>query len=229
MNNSMQQRLLNTLDVLQASEKVTTQVKEEALRPGIDVDLETGEYLGEPPEGYRPMVEPPPITVSHKDSKVPEFEQSDVTTDYKRVRDTSYAVQEATLFMMEQAAKLAVETEAPRAFTMFKELGELMRGLNKDIMENQKMYKEVTKGVEPPIAEESTVEVTTNPDGSVKMTVGKQARSSRDILKAIEEAQQAKEERRSKLKNGEQIIDVEPESAGSEEVKEEDNGSVSEA
>lgn len=230
MSSTLQDRLLNTLNVLQASEKATNEVKKEALNPK-DYDKETGEWFGEEPEGYRPMVEPPSLEkIENKDSKVPEYEQSDVTADYRRVRDTSYALQEATLFMITQAAKLAVETEAPRAFTVFRELGELMRGLNKDIMENQKTYREVTKGVEPPQTDETTVEVTTNPDGSVKMSVGKQARSSRDLLKIIEEAQRNKEERKKSSQQSEEIIDVEPTSQEvPEEVKGEDDGSVSEA
>ncbi|WPJ72054.1 hypothetical protein DEEACLCL_00029 [Salmonella phage CRW-SP2] len=232
MSSTLQQRLLDTLNVLQASEKASDEVKQEALKPGVDYNEATGEWYGEQPEGYRPIVEPPSLEkIENKDSKVPEYEQSDVTADYRRVRDTSYALQEATLFMITQAAKLAVETEAPRAFTVFRELGELMRGLNKDIMENQKTYREVTKGVEPPQTDETTVEVTTNPDGSVKMSVGKQARSSRDLLKMIEEAQRNKEERKKAAQQPEEIIDVEPDvkETSQEEVKEEDDGGKSEA
>lgn len=233
---TLQERLLQTLDTLQASDKASDEVKKEAFRPpfkpGEDYDPDTGEWKGEEPEGYRPIVEPPSLEeIKSKESKVPEYEQSDVTADYRRVRDTSYALQEATLFMITQAAKLAVETEAPRAFTVFRELGELMRGLNKDIMENQKTYRDVTKGVEPPQTDDTTVEVTTNPDGSVKMSVGKQARSSRDILKVIEEAQKNKEARKAAARGEpEDIIDVPSEEpVQDDEVKGEDDGGLSEA
>lgn len=234
-NSAIQQRLLQTLDALQASDKASDEVKKEAFRPGKDFDQDTGEWLGEEPEGgYRPVVEPPSLEeIKSKESKVPEYEQSDVTADYRRVRDTSYALQEATLFMITQAAKLAVETEAPRAFTVFRELGELMRGLNKDIMENQKTYRDVTKGVEPPQTEDTTVEVTTNPDGTVKMSVNKPARSSRDLLKVIEEAQRNKESRKAAAtgqQKDEDIIDVPAEEpVQSDEVKGEDDGGLSEA
>lgn len=233
-NSAIQQRLLQTLDALQASDKASDEVKKEAFRPDKDFDRETGEWLGEEPEGYRPIVEPPSLEeIKSKESKVPEYEQSDVTADYRRVRDTSYALQEATLFMITQAAKLAVETEAPRAFTVFRELGELMRGLNKDIMENQKTYRDVTKGVEPPQTEDTTVEVTTNPDGTVKMSVNKPARSSRDLLKVIEEAQRNKESRKAAAtgqQKDEEIIDVPAEEpVQSDEVKGEDDGGLSEA
>lgn len=233
-NSAIQQRLLQTLDALQASDKASDEVKKEAFRPDVDFNRETGEWLGEEPEGYRPVVEPPSLEeIKEKESKVPEYEQSDVTADYRRVRDTSYALQEATLFMITQAAKLAVETEAPRAFTVFRELGELMRGLNKDIMENQKTYRDVTKGVEPPKGEDTTVEVTTDPDGTVRMSVNKPARSSRDLLKVIEEAQRNKESRKAAAtgqQKDEDIIDVPAEEpVQSDEVKGGDDGGLSEA
>ena len=233
-NSAIQQRLLQTLDALQASDKASDEVKKEAFRPDVDFNRETGEWLGEEPEGYRPVVEPPSLEeIKSKESKVPEYEQSDVTADYRRVRDTSYALQEATLFLITQAAKLAVETEAPRAFTVFRELGELMRGLNKDIMENQKTYRDVTKGVEPPKRDDTPVEVTTHPDGTVRMSVNKPARSSRDLLKVIEEAQRNKESRKAAAtgqQKDEDIIDVPAEEpVQSDEVKGEDDGGLSEA
>ncbi|AKJ73679.1 proximal tail sheath stabilization protein [Salmonella phage 38] len=156
---------------------------------------------------------------------MPEFADTDATTDYKRIRDTTYAMQEATMFMMGQAAKLAASTEAPRAFSVFRELGELMRGLNKDLMENQKTIKAVTGDKEPPV-DDTTVDVTTSPDGTTTVSVGKKARSSRDLLKTIEDARRRAEERaqaKAAQQPEDEIIDGE-----TVDVKEEDDG-VSEA
>jgi hypothetical protein len=200
----MSERLLSTLSAIQARDEVAQEVMEKTSpMAGKDYDPDTGEWLGEKPAGYEsagyePVVFPPsldPEELKPKESKVPDFEDTDATTDYKRIRDTTYAMQEATMFMMGQAAKLATTTEAPRAFTVFKELGELMRGLNKDLMENQKTIKAVTGDREPPPGDETTVEVTTSPDGTTTVNVGKQARSSRDLLKTIEDARKRAEER----------------------------------
>ena len=232
MNNSMSHRLLSTLDAIQARDEVAQEVMEKTTpKAGVDYDPDTGEWLGEPPEGYQPVVMPPsldPENIGKKDSKVPEFEDTDATTDYKRIRDTTYAMQEATLFMMGQAAKLATTTEAPRAFTVFRELGELMRGLNKDLMENQKTIKAVTGDKDPP-SDDTTVEVTTSPDGTTTVNVGKQARSSRDLLKTIEEAKRRADARQeAKNKPDEEVIDVQPEEPVQAKDEGEENG-VSEA
>ena len=230
---NMSERLLSTLDAIHARDEVAQEVMEKTTpKAGVDYDPDTGEWLGEKPAGYEPVVFPPsldPEELKSKESKVPDFEDTDATTDYKRIRDTTYAMQEATMFMMGQAAKLATTTEAPRAFTVFKELGELMRGLNKDLMENQKTIKAVTGDREPPPGDETTVEVTTSPDGTTTVNVGKQARSSRDLLKTIEDAKRRADERaaaKSAAKEPapeEDVIDVEPED------KQENEDGVSEA
>ena len=229
---AMSERLLSTLSAIQARDEVAQEVMEKTSpMAGKDYDPDTGEWLGEKPAGYEPVVFPPsldPEELKPKESKVPDFEDTDATTDYKRIRDTTYAMQEATMFMMGQAAKLATTTEAPRAFTVFKELGELMRGLNKDLMENQKTIKAVTGDREPPPGDETTVEVTTSPDGTTTVNVGKQARSSRDLLKTIEDARKRAEERAvakaaSKGPDPEEdVIDVQVEPQPKEEG--EDNG-----
>lgn len=229
---AMSERLLSTLSAIQARDEVAQEVMEKTSpMAGKDYDPDTGEWLSEKPAGYEPVVFPPsldPEELKPKESKVPDFEDTDATTDYKRIRDTTYAMQEATMFMMGQAAKLATTTEAPRAFTVFKELGELMRGLNKDLMENQKTIKAVTGDREPPPGDETTVEVTTSPDGTTTVNVGKQARSSRDLLKTIEDARKRAEERAAAKAASkgpdpeEDIIDVQAEPQPKEEG--EDNG-----
>lgn len=229
---AMSERLLSTLGAIQARDEVAQEVMEKTSPvAGKDYDPDTGEWLGEKPAGYEPVVFPPsldPEELKSKESKVPDFEDTDATTDYKRIRDTTYAMQEAAMFMMGQAAKLATTTEAPRAFTVFKELGELMRGLNKDLMENQKTIKAVTGDKDPP-SDDTTVEVTTSPDGTTTVNVGKQARSSRDLLKTIEEAKKRADARQeAKKKPDEEVIDVQPDEPAQAQEEGEENG-VSEA
>lgn len=222
---AMSDRLLATLDAVTARDEVATEAMEKtALLPGKDYDPDTGEWMGEEPEGYRPLAEAPSFdTIENKDSKVPDFEKSDASIDYKRVRDTTYAMQEATLFMMGQAAKLAVSTEAPRAFTVFKELTDTMRGLNKDLMDNQKTFKTVIQGEDPPGS--TTVSVGTDNDGNTTVTVAKTPRSSRDLLQMIEQARKDADKReKGKLQPTDGVIDV-----VADEVVEDKEDGISEA
>uniref|UniRef100_A0AAU8KZV2 Terminase small subunit n=1 Tax=Serratia phage Kevin TaxID=3161161 RepID=A0AAU8KZV2_9CAUD len=190
-SSKMSQNLLKTLDALEAKDNVIQSTPLPGFEPNKDYDPDTGEWLGDPPPGYSPMTAPE-INILEKESKTPDFSNSDARTDYVRVRDTTYAMQEATLHMMGEAAKLAANTEAPRAFSVFRELGELMRGLNKDLMENLKTYKTVTQGDDPVTNDETSVTVKTNEDGSTEVRVG-QKRSSRDLLRAIKDAKQTLE------------------------------------
>ncbi|AYP28308.1 terminase small subunit [Serratia phage vB_SmaA_3M] len=203
-SSKMSQNLLKTLDALEAKDNVIQSTPLPGFEPGKDYDPDTGEWTGDPPAGYEPMVAPE-IRVETRESKAPDFSNSDARTDYVRIRDTTYAMQEATLHMMGEAAKLAANTEAPRAFSVFRELGELMRGLNKDLMENLKTYKTVTVGDDPSTDNETNVTVKTNEDGSTEVRVG-QKRSSRDLLKAIREAKRTLNDR-----EAEEATDVEGE------------------
>lgn len=194
MNSRMQETLLRTLDSISARDEVSTEVtslEKPGYTPGKDYDVDTGEWLGEPPEGYKSVVEAPEIVVKDKETKVQPSENSDASDDYQQVRNTTYALQEATLFMIGQVTKLAVATEAPRVFSVFRELGELMRGFNKDLMENQKAFKAVTKDEMPP----QDTEVQVSVDGESGTTNVKVKRNSRDLLKAIEEAQKISDQR----------------------------------
>lgn len=194
MNSKMSENLLKTLDAIQAREELS----QEATRSFEDnVDKETGEWLGEPPEGYKPF-EAPEIKTVDIDTKVQDYEHSDARTDYIRVRNTTYALQEATMFMIQQAAQLAANTEAPRAFSVFRELGELMRGLNKDLMENQKNFKAATQNDEPLNSNDDTeVSIETDGNGGTRVTVGKtNRRSSRDLMEVARTLQAEKEAKR---------------------------------
>lgn len=195
-NSKMSENLLNTLDALKARDELSAEATNSF---EANTNKETGEWTGEPPDGYKPM-EAPEIKVTSKETNVKEFEHSDARTDYIRVRDTTYALQEATMLMLGEAAKLAAATEAPRAFSVFKELGELMRGLNKDLMENQKSFKSVTMGEEPKTNDEGETEISVESDGKggTRVTVGKttQRRTSRDLMEVANRVRQEQEDKR---------------------------------
>lgn len=203
-NNPMSERLMKTLGIVDASQKTLEEVTR-----GLDIDKDTGEIHGYGGEGEDdgmspfPMMEAPTFdTSTEKETKVPVYEGSDAQQDYQRVRTTTYVMQEGVLMMMAHAAKLAASTEAPTVFRTFKELGELMRGLNKDLMDNQRMIRDVTKDREPaPTPDDLNVTMTTGPDGTTSVTVGKGApRSSRDLLRVIEETRKAQDEQTRKRK-----------------------------
>lgn len=214
----MSERLLKTLDSIQARDEVTSNSSILGLGDRPDNVDENGEWLGEPPEGYQPL-EAPELKVENKETAVQEFEHSDAKVDYMRVRDTTYAIQEATLVMLQQSARLAANTESPRAFTVFCELGNLMRGLNKDLMDNLKNYKAATQGDEPKTGDDTEINIETDGNGGTRVTVGKtNRRSSRDLMEVARQLQAENEEKRRR--------ELEQEAVEGEFVEGEDNGSA---
>lgn len=183
MSSNMSDRLLQTLNMVEGGDQAMRSISRDMMR----VDKDTGELIDDDEgQGYVPMMTPPDIIPVDKETKVKDFDDSDIKVDYQRVRATTYAMQEACILMMTQAAKLAASTEAPAIFRTFKELGELCRGLNKDLMDNQRMFKEVTKGIEPNPSDGQIV-VSSDGEGNTSVTINKGApRSSRDLLKMVE-------------------------------------------
>lgn len=228
-NSKMSENLLNTLDAIQARDEIS---KEQTRSFEDQVDKDTGEWLGAPPEGYKPF-DAPDIEVKDVDTKVQDFENSDAKTDYIRVRNNTYALQEATMFMLQQAAQLAANTEAPRAFSVFRELGELMRGLNKDLMENQNNFKKVTIGDEPKTDGEGDTEISveTDANGGTRVTVGKtNRRSSRELMEVARRLQAEKEEKDKKYREEQRIIQAEKAKSEAEDaVIVEDNENADDA
>ena len=188
-NGKMSDKLLATLNVLQGQDDTMKEVSQRAigfLDDGKLFDKDTGEMIDAPP-AYEPL-QPAEVKVEDKDSKVPDIEQSDATEDYRRVRNTTYAVQEAALFMMTQVSKLAASTENPRVYSVFKELGELVRGCNKDLLDNQKSITQTKASVPPTDGDdETTVGIRETEDGT-EVVVRKKKSNSANLLKTIEEA-----------------------------------------
>lgn len=185
MSGLMSEKLLNTLSAIDARDQTTAAASKSAmgfLENGQQFDKDTGEIVDAPP-AYEPL-KPAEVKVQPLDTKVPDMSDSDALIDYRRVRDTTYAIQEASLFMMTEISKLAASTENPRVYSIFKELGELVRGCNKDLIENQKSIASSKASNDPKINDDVSVEATINEDGSVAVKTTK--RNSANLLKEIE-------------------------------------------
>lgn len=127
-----------------------------------DLDA-AGEFKHEP----RPDVE---FVIEDQKSDVPDLIQSDAKTDYVFARSLNYTLIKMTTQALARSLEIVRETEAPRAFEAFNNLATTVRGLNKDLLDLQKVYKEVTKDrpemnkppVEDPDVEEDKPKKTTN-------------------------------------------------------------------
>lgn len=126
--------------------------------PVNPADLDAaGEFKTEP----RPDVE---FVIEDKPTVVPDLNQSDAKTDYAYARSLNYTLIKMTTQALARSLEIVRETEAPRAFEAFNNLATTVRGLNKDLLDLQKVYKEVTKDRpemnKPPVDDEdSAVEV----------------------------------------------------------------------
>lgn len=71
-------------------------------------------------------------------------DNSDIADDYITSRNITHTLIGMTGSALEGALSVAVETQHPKAYTVFNELATTMRGLSKDLLEMQKIYKEIT-------------------------------------------------------------------------------------
>jgi len=183
----LSQRLLETLDTIKSIDQGASQVAKEI----SDGDEESG-------LGF--SAELPTIEIIKQETRAEDEENSDLLEDYRRARDFTYALQDATLVMLKNAATMAVATAHPRAYGVVNEIVTNMRGLNKDLMDIQKSLNESrTKHRTVPNVEQKEPEggdvgvgVQTNPDGStsIGIRVGSRA-STMNILEVLKKARES--------------------------------------
>lgn len=77
-------------------------------------------------------------------TSIPETENSDIRDDYITSRNLTHTLIDMAGQALEGALSVAVETQHPKAYSVFNELATTMRGLSKDLLEMQKIYKEIT-------------------------------------------------------------------------------------
>ncbi|AUR97703.1 terminase DNA packaging enzyme, partial [Vibrio phage 1.244.A._10N.261.54.C3] len=182
-NGSLSKNLLATLDQVEAEDIAHNQLELE--RAGLD-DRAFG---GVDPEGdlnYDMIVPNLKESKVQRESKVLETVESDISEDYKHVRDTTYALQSVTTELLQNALTMAVRTENPRAYSTVNDLVETVRNLNKDLLNNAKALHDIQGKKQPlnPGGKETEVEVTG--DG-VKVTQREGGKTTANLMAMVEE------------------------------------------
>lgn len=85
-----------------------------------------------------------PFEAKNVPTSIPDTEHSDIKDDYIVSRNITHTLIDMTGTALQGAMDVAIETQHPKAFTIFNELATTMRGLSKDLLEMQKIYKEIT-------------------------------------------------------------------------------------
>lgn len=216
MSDSLSDRLMATLEQVQAMDGAAAKVGTEMMDPeNTEVDAFNQEI--------------PEVEIKAIDSLAEEEDGSDITTDYKRSRDITYALQEVSIVMLKNACAMACTTAHPRAYDVVNNIMTTMRGLNKDLMDHQKIFYE-GKGKkrllpakdQPPGGDGEGLGVGITSDGtSVQLTIGPRP-TTQNIMQVIKEARERGVDV-SKL-NNQQIIELAQQADGTFEEEVEQNG-----
>lgn len=127
MSNTMSERLKETLGMLESR---GVEIKNVASHEDEEfVGSRGGEII--------------PFQPKQVPSTVPSDEASDIRDDYITSRNITHTLIDMAGSALEGALNVAVETQHPKAYTVFNELATTMRGLSKDLLEMQKIYKEI--------------------------------------------------------------------------------------
>lgn len=220
MSESLSDRLMATLEQVQAMDVAAAKVGTDMMDPDNN---EADAFTQDIPE----------VEIKNIDSSAEEEEGSDITTDYKRSRDITYALQEVSTVMLKNACSMACTTAHPRAYDVVNNIMTTMRGLNKDLMDYQKIFYEgkgkkrlLPAKEQPQGGDGGGMEVGLSTDGtSVQLTIGPRP-TTQNIMEVIRQARE-KGIDVSKLDN-KQIIELAQQADGAfEEV--ENGGSESES
>jgi hypothetical protein len=139
-------------------------------------DAESDEVVGARGGAIIPFV-PKEIATS-----IPETENSDIRDDYITSRNITHTLIDMAGSALQGALDVAIETQHPKAYTVFNELATTMRGLSKDLLEMQKIYKEIS--AEKKAAQEAAKKV-----GGVtnNLNITTHSASLADVLKMIKD------------------------------------------
>lgn len=100
------------------------------------------EFLGGHPSSGGAVIPFKPKEVA---TSVPATANSDIRDDYVTSRNITHTLIEMAGSALEGALSVAVETQHPKAYTVFNELATTMRGLSKDLLEMQKIYQQIVE------------------------------------------------------------------------------------
>lgn len=170
MSHTMSERLKETLGMLESQ--------------GVDLkeppkfDESESEIVGTRGTAVIPFV-PKQVATS-----IPESENSDIRDDYITSRNLTHTLIDMAGQALEGALSVAIETQHPKAYTVFNELATTMRGLSKDLLEMQKIYKEITAEKAARAAAAKDAGNVTNNNLNITANA-----SLSDILKALKDAE----------------------------------------
>lgn len=131
------------------------------------------------------------IEVVAKESKLSDDSENDMVNDFQQARNVTYACQELMLGLLGDATKLAITTENPRAYDIVNNLVTNVRGLNKDLLDFNKMAIDNKAQTAPPADGET--KVTVSEGGDVTVQRGNKISTS-EMLRRIEIARKEKGE-----------------------------------
>ncbi len=145
--------------------------------------------IDNPPEGddeFDEFKDPPrpesKFEIQEVHSNVPDMANTDAKTDYVVARNHTYTLLGMTTQALARALDVAKETEHPRAFESFNSLASTARLLTQDLLNFQKLFKDVVKGrpeVEP---------VTTTPGQTNVQINGNVTTGSTNLIEMLQEA-----------------------------------------
>ncbi|QZI90460.1 hypothetical protein MYOV003v1_p0136 [Vibrio phage 207E48.1] len=183
MTGPLSKSLLATLDQVEAEDIAHNQMELE--RAGLD-DRAFGGAHPDEDLNYDLVVPNLREMTESKDSNVVETVDSDITTDYKHVRDSTYALQAVTTELLQGALTMAVRTENPRAYGTVNDLIETVRNLNKDLLNNAKALHDIQGKKQPLHPGEKETEVEVSQDG-VKVTQREGGKTTANLMAMVEE------------------------------------------
>lgn len=151
---TMSDRLKDTLGMLESR---GVEIKR---APSTEFDIDDdGVIGGHPGSGGGAVIPFKPKEIA---TSVPDTENSDIRDDYITSRNITHTLIDMAGSALEGALSVAIETQHPKAYTVFNELATTMRGLSKDLLEMQKIYKEISAEKAAKAAAEKAANVTQN-------------------------------------------------------------------
>lgn len=219
MSDDLNERLLKTLDAINSIDNGTRAVTTGTL----------GDSDEDPMEAFSSEI--PNVEVKDLDSEEKNEEETDLLKDYKRARNYTYAMQDISLVMLKNLTQIAATTMHPKAYDSVKQMLDTMRGMNKDLMDFQKLLlesrsKKRTLPLKTPLEEgESRLHSVTDENGTTLTISTKDRPTTTNILEAIRKAKERGEDL-SKLDN--QMIVAEAELLEQDEIEVIDDGGQAE-
>lgn len=210
MSDDLNERLLKTLDAIHAVDNGA-----KAVTGSISNDGEE-----DPMEAFSSEI--PDVEVKDLETDEIDEEETDLIKDYKRSRNFTYAMQDVSLVMLKNLCQIAATTMHPKAYDSVNQMLNTMRGLNKDLLDSQKLLlesrsKKRTLPLKALQEGESFVHSVTDENGSTLTISTRDRPTTTNILEVI---RKAKEQGKDLSQLDNQMIVAEAELLEQEDIEE---------